>query len=405
MRRRNQSDSANEPGEEQCRKARKRATDRKAQRDHRLRQKAYIKQLEESVRELSAQRTQDELVSKLLAEQARLRAECNRLAAKLERVRALVSSEEDHTETHDLPAGQSNSAGAGGSIRDEAEADTPAEESGTNGLTMESTSTTAENEDFQAPSGVEIENQIPASTNIVDNQQAIDLGSFFSAEAGPLSLPEHGFSGGEEYLSHPATIRPHQEKQGYHHLPPSNAFSRLQEFPPALDDLPSIDINVDGLDFLPYTEEENQSSSHEQRSPSLGIPNAILLPSSDSYRDFGSLFPRYCAPSCYSDSNLLAMVDEARKEHEHGRFNTAEPSLHRLLSDVPADTLSFRLFHYVTKSGAIPLHLLLGIFWTQYLVLRSFEAFVYWKSSGTFYGPLMRWSEYQSFFVLLQPSV
>ncbi|KAK2808996.1 hypothetical protein FQN50_004270 [Emmonsiellopsis sp. PD_5] len=365
MRRRNQSDSANEQDDEQCRKARKRATDRKAQRDHRLRQKAYIKQLEESVRELSAQRTQDELVSKLLAEQARLRAECNRLAAKLERVRALVCPEEHQTAIHDLPEPPrpSNSPGATNSMRDEAESDTPAEELATNELTMEST---AENEAFQPPSRGGMENQIPASTDIVDNQQAVDFGSLFSVEAGALSLPEHGFSSGEEDLSHPVTIRQHQEKQleSYHHFPPSNAFSVSQEFPPALDDLPSIDINVDGLDFLPYTEEENQSSSH-------GIPNAILvLPSSDSYRDFGSLFPRYSAPSCYSDSNLLAMVDEARKEHEHGRFNTAEPSLRRLLSDVPADTLSFRLFHYVSKYGAIPLHLLLGIFWTQYLVLR-----------------------------------
>ena len=79
----------------ESRKARKRATDRRAQREHRLRQKAYVKQLEESVKSLSAG-SQDELVRSLLAEQARLHEQCNDLKAKLDRVRSIVCEDRLH---------------------------------------------------------------------------------------------------------------------------------------------------------------------------------------------------------------------------------------------------------------------------------------------------------------------
>ncbi|PGH14609.1 hypothetical protein AJ79_02944 [Helicocarpus griseus UAMH5409] len=306
MRTTNRSNSADEE-EEQCRKARKRATDRRAQRDHRLRQKAYIKRLEESVRELSAQRTNDEVVNTLLAEQARLVAECSKLAAKLERVRVLVSPE-DH--------------GADVEIRRRFQS-----------LVMRS---------WWPRPKMKLCNHLPAQGRKV----------------------HEGFSGHEEHLY------PQQNGQDYHRLPSPDAPSLPRETATAQDDLPVIDMNDDDMGFLQYCRQENRVSLCDPNPSVPGSSENVPCPNPSSNLDFGSSFSRYCAPSSRSDTVLLAMVDEARKEHEHGRFDTTEPSLHQLLSDPPRDTLSFRLFHHLCGYGAMPLHLLLSIFWTQYLVLR-----------------------------------
>lgn len=98
----------------------------------------------------------------------------------------------------------------------------------------------------------------------------------------------------------------------------------------------------------------------------LGHPSSLAL----QYPDFCAPFPRYCSPTSKSDAALLAMVVEARGEHLQGRFNVSQPSLQRLLSGTVTDTLSFRLFNWLREYGPMPLHLLLAIFWTQYLVLR-----------------------------------
>lgn len=81
-------------------------------------------------------------------------------------------------------------------------------------------------------------------------------------------------------------------------------------------------------------------------------------------------FPLYSPSSCHSDSQILDMIKEARREHHLGRFDVSRPSLRRLLSDIPVDCLSFRLFHYISRFGPAPLQNLLAVFWVQYLYLR-----------------------------------
>lgn len=76
------------------RKARKRETDRVAQREHRRRQKVYVRQLQEAVQDLSAHQTRDERLEYLLADRARLQELCNSLTSKLERVKQIASCTE-----------------------------------------------------------------------------------------------------------------------------------------------------------------------------------------------------------------------------------------------------------------------------------------------------------------------
>lgn len=137
----------------------------------------------------------------------------------------------------------------------------------------------------------------------------------------------------------------------------------------ALDDifpettLPALaDITLDEISLRPVVDLLGPQS-FETPTMSLYDPNL-------QYPDFSPPFPRYCAPTSRSDAVLLSMVMEARKEHLDGRFNASQPSLHRLLSGTPTDALAFRLFNWLRGYGPMPLHLLIAVFWTQYLVLR-----------------------------------
>lgn len=83
-----------------------------------------------------------------------------------------------------------------------------------------------------------------------------------------------------------------------------------------------------------------------------------------------SVLPNCKLPCTYREEVYFDMVHEARIEHKAGRFNTAEPSLTRVLAKDPVDVLSFRLFHYMVTWGGLPLHLFLAVFWVHYLYLR-----------------------------------
>lgn len=82
-----------------------------------------------------------------------------------------------------------------------------------------------------------------------------------------------------------------------------------------------------------------------------------------------STFPRYGPAVCYSDKAVHNFIEEALKEHQAHRFDLRRPSLRRLLANMPADCLSFRVFHFVSEIPA-PLQNMLAIFWVQYLYLR-----------------------------------
>lgn len=73
-----------------ARLARKRATDRKSQRNHRERHRAYVRSLEETVAGLKNASSADERVAMLSAENETLRARCQALATQLHRIRTIT---------------------------------------------------------------------------------------------------------------------------------------------------------------------------------------------------------------------------------------------------------------------------------------------------------------------------
>ncbi|OAG07508.1 uncharacterized protein CC84DRAFT_665299 [Paraphaeosphaeria sporulosa] len=92
---------------DESQRARKRATDRKSQRNHRERQRAYVQQLEQSLATLKAAAHSDQLVSSLLAEIDRLQKKCTTLEAQVARIRAVVC---DHPESagEEAPVGDTH---------------------------------------------------------------------------------------------------------------------------------------------------------------------------------------------------------------------------------------------------------------------------------------------------------
>lgn len=79
------------------RRARKRATDRKSQRNHRERQRAYVRELERTVAALNSSVSTDERVAALLAENAKFRKRCEVLASQLNRIRAVAAETHERT--------------------------------------------------------------------------------------------------------------------------------------------------------------------------------------------------------------------------------------------------------------------------------------------------------------------
>ena len=86
---------------------RKRTTDRRAQREHRNRQKAYVKDLEEKVRILTSGSKTDDRITALLEEQIRLRELCSTLKAKLDRIRNITGDDSKVTQV-ELSSNHSN---------------------------------------------------------------------------------------------------------------------------------------------------------------------------------------------------------------------------------------------------------------------------------------------------------
>lgn len=74
-----------------ARLARKRATDRRSQRNHRERHRAYVRSLEETIESLKTASSADERVAVLTVENETLRARCGALAIQLQRIRTITS--------------------------------------------------------------------------------------------------------------------------------------------------------------------------------------------------------------------------------------------------------------------------------------------------------------------------
>lgn len=115
----------------------------------------------------------------------------------------------------------------------------------------------------------------------------------------------------------------------------------------------------------------NAENGEDRENLTLAHPSAHAIQTSSHLLKThkGLCFPQYVPPACHSDTAILSFINEAAKEHQQCRFDTGRPSLQRLLANMPADCLSFRLFHYIFEMPA-PMQNLLAVFWVQYLFLR-----------------------------------
>lgn len=127
----------------------------------------------------------------------------------------------------------------------------------------------------------------------------------------------------------------------------------------------NLDLDTyDPPDLLTAMQEEREGPEPDLSLKSISASQSLLKNAKSV------CFPRYGPSKCHADMQVLSMVEEARREHQLGRFDLSRPTLRRLISNLPVDCLSFRLFHYINGYGPVPLQNFLAIFWVQYLFLR-----------------------------------
>ncbi|OJJ01768.1 hypothetical protein ASPVEDRAFT_83296 [Aspergillus versicolor CBS 583.65] len=318
---------------EKLRRARKRATDRQSQRDHRERQRIYIRQLEETVQSYKDAFSGDGCndVGALLKEQERLRTKCKSLEETLSRIGKMASSLQDSDHVY-----RSEQDARGSSTINPAQINAPTSQSPAAGA------------DYHAPGQL----HEPQSGNDQELPASSDAGR-------PVSdickLPAHGM----------------------------DYFGLCCDDAAALDTTMPLVHQVDTAEVLNLN--AGDAAVQLTDGPATSLP---IVPASDLSMgsplgfepaisaDLGWVPPTHPSPPKMSqgtgrwDEILLSMVDEARLQHVRGQFNADEPSLQSLLSDKSRDVLAYRLFHHICSDRSIPLHLMLSIFWVQYLLLR-----------------------------------
>lgn len=310
-------------GAEDTRRARKRATDRRAQRDHRQRRKAYVQQLEDSLRSLTEQHNTEERVQALLEENTRLRTEATGLRSKLSQIHSLSSNvnstdnDSPHTRKEDSP----------------------------------------NNEILQPvprPEGGELQNA-SAQDHFESTGSDASLSNLDWNPTEPLSEPPVDFL---------------LDTQNTENFPISDSDLFIDDTIQIACTLSSADVNI-----IPPLSMEEPNLALEIMNP---LWNDTALNPMQTIPDFALhhkpnylQFPRYCNPVGFADRAMSQFLKEAREEHMNSRFDESEPSMARLLSDPPQTILAFRLFHFINRAGSMPLHLFMGIFWVQYLVLRA----------------------------------
>jgi hypothetical protein len=328
--------TAKADNDKERRRARKCATDRKAQKGHRERREAYVKQLESSIKTLTEQQTADDRIRALLEESNILKEEQSRLRARLRRVHSLTAACEPNAD------GETNLESHMKSPPLRATADVHGSEDGFGDI--------AAAQVFYETGGV--------STNLADisdDHQVVD--------------PFDGLDG----------------SQSIEQSVNSNSLSIEEYFGTALSDFTAGQHRQDGnyrqVDVVPTSSETalvpqelNLSlwaltTSNVSNDPLL-CTNPHSKAPHDPLLEHISL-PRYCQPVLgTADKILETFLEEARVEHRESRFDTSEPTLSSLLSDPPKTVLAFRLFNFISSAGPMPLHIFLSVFWVQYLLLR-----------------------------------
>ncbi|KAH8901732.1 hypothetical protein GQ53DRAFT_815180 [Thozetella sp. PMI_491] len=299
------------------RRIRKRESDRKSQREHRERQKTYIKQLEDSIKSLTSCQSADERVTLLLEERQILKSRCDDMSSRLARARSILFN--------DSPADTNLTAGAGSSGDDASALARAGEGVGSN-----------RDEQCINASGTSM---LDSLVHINAEPSVLDVSAAAMFATPPLGVSIE-------------TI-----------------------------DTPTFNLTEPDLGMAVNVAEDNLAATQD----GSDLTTSVELATGQTLGPFGRLcmpcesnelfpehlqFPRYSPPLGAADRLLSSMVEEALGEHALSNFDTAQPSLRRLLSD-NSDILAFRLYHYISSYGAMPLHLLLAIFWVQYLILRA----------------------------------
>ncbi|GKT88317.1 hypothetical protein Ct61P_06167 [Colletotrichum tofieldiae] len=390
----------------EARRARKRLTDRKSQRHLRERQRAYIKQLEETVQSYQKSCAQSGNVNAaaLAEENERLRLRCRNLESLLSRIRNLTGVLDDD----DLDAAQ------------------PRPEMPIPEVTVPACGTGAAESPPRAVVGSGFGQPLPhaAVAGCIDtagkNDWRVDTESH-----NRYRLPRHG------ELADPSASDTSVDMMPPAFVPELNYASFLGDG--VLPDCSGNDMSAATTDVamsgpshagLGMTQDHHQhraygsktvfpehdSAQDSSRSTddlqgcltSLmngSVMNLGLVPSSLPMRDplladlasggqnyqhqsmnsaqlgdTGSMHLRYPKTSQKGsdwDRILLDIIDEARMQHQIGHFPTGTPSLSTVLSEGSSDVLASRLYHLICEPGKIPLHTLLSVFWVQYLFLRT----------------------------------
>lgn len=317
--------------DEGSRKERKRATDRKAQRHHRLRHKAYVKHLENSLALLAKEHSSSPPFTGLLEENQTLKIENSRLLDRLAEIQRLATSK---------PSSESQSIAMEG---------------------PRATQRTSDNNPTR------------------DNCQLDTNGtSWTHQEAGDLvGLEENVFN----------EIFP-DDSCGHH---PIEIGHPLEDLTTEDDANMSLDLllknNIDPA--LPVSVRARTQILHaeapDQLSNEIYNPTSVNSGSTEDLALINGLrgneasttahlrFPLYSTPVSIIDTTIESMYLEARQAHLAGRFDESEPTLRELCSIPPKTILAFRLMHSINRYGSMPLHNMLGTFWVQYLFLRVSE--------------------------------
>lgn len=328
----------------EARRARKRLTDRKSQRHHRERQRAYVKQLEDTVKTYKQAWTQDgnTEVATVLKENEALRAKLTSLEDTMSRIKNLAGGDVDRPLPTIEASRASSSKAAALTMGDMRQLEGPRQtaldqdqhylsrDAWTEGLS--STSDLSEVLGFNLP-------------------QEFDYLGFDD----DVLIPPQDTDASSSHTSRPGegSRRKSARLSGLGESQKSSAHNELNLARMGGDD----DLQ---LSMMP--------NSQPVLDPRVVPSNAYLT--NNDLDIMQGFFAKVCQPIRRWDIFLLRTIDEARKQYRVGDFPVEAPSLRTVLSNKSTDVLAFRLYHSITTVKKIPLHLFLAGFWIQYLYLR-----------------------------------
>lgn len=402
---------------EKARRARKRDTDRQSQRHHRERHRAYVQQLEETVKSYrqSCSHSSNPDVVALTADNEKLRERCQRLESLISRIKSLTSS----SDPSDKLKNSGKSSPSEG--EDAMENDTPAEPADTiqqtrtvpapdgslQGLNPPTFSREQAVTSDEAPDQVcevsvtESQHQRSHARSQMDETSTLEA---LPSTPTPLAFQNDlvdtsgntsGFADYAGTAEHGATATSYDV---FHHID----FDVLESVSSGRSDISVTGVPNPGFNagHLRNTEDDSISSElHQCLGSIFGGTAARIDPMLSSFTSLSPLltqlakrqhgpssslsgssfssgpntahevFPNITAV-CAWDRILVGIVDEAKTQYAGGSYTTQSPTLYSVLSNRSSDVLAYRLYHLICSYGPMPLQNLLSIFWVQYLVLR-----------------------------------